>query len=454
MMRLSDMVSKGLPVLCVGTIDSEEPTCEYVTAPPGCLGRTIRNATKVPGRMVIYQRIDGVDSLMYDSGDYEKDISGMTIRIRGNTSAYYDKKPYKIKLQKKRDLLFRGNESKYKDKDWVLLRDELLRTMAAFKVSRMVGMPWTPGHHYVNLVMNGIYRGVYLLCENVKRNPDCRVNVDKSGFVYECDTYWWNEDVYVNSVESPSYNYTLKYPDDDEVTAEQLAYLQALVSDYEASLNTPNYPDKIDVTSFAAWILVHDIEGTKDGGGANRYYAKYDTTSATKIVMPVVWDFDLSERTPSDWSRCHTEYMSKLFNNPNRAFINEYVRLWSRIRDNFKDDIMNSMVDFRDSDEGKALQASYGLEDIRAGLNYLVSSYVRWRNAWFESRNDWLDEHIMAMHVPNDVDVDGEVSISDVVALIDMLLGSSDLLSIGDINLDGNVDIADVSALIDLLLEN
>ncbi|MBR2084385.1 MAG: CotH kinase family protein, partial [Muribaculaceae bacterium] len=243
---------------------------------------------KVPGRMTIYQRIDGVDSLMYDSGDYEKDVSGMTIKIRGNSSAYYDKKPYKIKLQKKRDLLFRGDESTYKDKDWVLLRDEYLRTMAAFKVSRMVGMVWTPAHHYVIVVLNGVYRGVYLLCESVDRNPDCRLNVDKNmGFIFECDIYWWNEAVYVNSVDSPVYNYTFKYPDEDEITPEQLAYMQWLVSAYEASLTTPRYPDWIDVTSFAAWILVHDIEGTKDGGGANRYYTKQDTTSASKIVMPV-----------------------------------------------------------------------------------------------------------------------------------------------------------------------
>ncbi|MBR2084386.1 MAG: hypothetical protein IJ879_07225 [Muribaculaceae bacterium] len=35
--------------------------------------------------------------------------------------------------------------------------------------------------------------------------------------------------------------------------------------------------------------------------------------------------------------------MSKLFNNPNRAFINEYVRLWCQIRDHFVDDITTSM---------------------------------------------------------------------------------------------------------------
>ena len=137
MMVLSDIISKGLPVLYIQTVDSEEPTCDYVSAPAGCMGKTIANATKVPGRMVIYQHIDESDSVLYDSGDYEKDVSGMTIRIRGNSSAYGTKKPYKIKLQKKKDLLFRGDEATYKDKDWLLLKYDYLLAMAGFKVNSM-----------------------------------------------------------------------------------------------------------------------------------------------------------------------------------------------------------------------------------------------------------------------------------------------------------------------------
>ena len=145
-MSLSGIIAKGLPVLVVETVDHEEPTCDYVSAPAGCMGQTIRNATKVPGRLVMYQRIVGVDSVTYDSGDYVKDVSGMTIKIRGNTSAYHDKKPYKIKLQKKKDLLLRGNEDVYEDKEWLLIRDQFLLTTAGFIVSDLLGMPWTPEH--------------------------------------------------------------------------------------------------------------------------------------------------------------------------------------------------------------------------------------------------------------------------------------------------------------------
>jgi hypothetical protein len=51
-----------------------------------------------------------------------------------------------------------------------------------------------------------------------------------------------------------------------------------------------------------------------------------------------------------------------------------------------------------------------------------------------------------------DVDGDGKVGISDVTAMIDLLLGGVEDNDAADTNLDGGIDIADVTALIDYLL--
>ena len=54
--------------------------------------------------------------------------------------------------------------------------------------------------------------------------------------------------------------------------------------------------------------------------------------------------------------------------------------------------------------------------------------------------------------IEGDVNGDGEVNISDVNALIDMLLtGQAD--ASGDVNGDGEVNIADVNAVIDIILQ-
>ena len=91
----------GIAILLVNTIDGEEPTCEYVEAPPEGVSHSIRNATKVPGSVKVIKD----DATLFDSGDYNKDVSGMTIKLRGNSSPYFDKKPFKIKLQKSRHAL-------------------------------------------------------------------------------------------------------------------------------------------------------------------------------------------------------------------------------------------------------------------------------------------------------------------------------------------------------------
>lgn len=452
-MTLSEIIGYGLPVLYIETIDGFEPTCEQVFAPAGSWGSTI-NSEKAYGRMLMYKRIDNMDSLLYDSGDYEKNVSGMTIKVRGNTSAMGGKKPYKIKLQKKFDLMLRGVDSVYKDKEWALLKDESLYTFGGFSVSKLVGMTWVPGRVYVNVIMNDIYRGVYLLTEQVKRNPDCRLNVDKNwGFIFECDIYWWNEDVYVTSCDAPGYNYTFKYPEEEDITEEQLAYMQGLVNAYEASLDDGTYPDQIDVRSFAAWCLVHDLMGTKDGGGCNRYYTKYDSTAQTKIVMPVAWDFDMAERTSGAWSRCHTVYMKKLFNSSNRTFTNEYIRLWCQLRETFVEDIKAVFLAFTNSPEGFGLQASYRLDNIAWNLQQMFQNTATNRRQWLVNRFSWLDNKILAMRVPNDVNIDGDVNITDVTSLINMLLGGESKMITGDIDGDGNINISDVTSLINILLQ-
>lgn len=118
------VIYTSLPVVQIDTVNEEEPTGEAVTAEEcgGNYGATLKNETKVPARMCIY--IDGQDNAVYDSGEYNKDAkTGFTIKLRGNTSAFSEKKPYKIKLLKKTDLLadiLPDRDSTYKDKEWIL----------------------------------------------------------------------------------------------------------------------------------------------------------------------------------------------------------------------------------------------------------------------------------------------------------------------------------------------
>ena len=73
--------------------------------------------------------------IIYDSGENNE----FSIKVRGNATAYYPKRPYKLKLPKKANLLSEDplNATENKDKNWVLLAGycdkPLLRTKTGFK---------------------------------------------------------------------------------------------------------------------------------------------------------------------------------------------------------------------------------------------------------------------------------------------------------------------------------
>jgi hypothetical protein len=379
----------GLPVVSITTVNGEEPTCDYVDAPEGSFGQSITNATKVPCRIVITKGND----VIYDSGDYQKNTSGATIKINGNTSAYHDNKPYKIKLQVKEDLLFRENE-KYKDKDWRLLKDaRTLNTMIGLKMNELIGMSWTPAYQPCNVFINNDYRGCYLLIESVKRNPDCRLNIKKSGFIIERDPYWWNENTYFETNYFSPYNYyrwTWKYPEEEDVTEELKESIQTYINQVEKSIETGKYEQYIDINSFVSWLLAHDMMGTYDSGGSNLYIMKYDDNSSSLFQMGNLWDFDtIFKVEKGSFSRIHSSitdfYFLSLLNNSNKTFVNAYKKRWEEIKDIVPQQIINYIKTFAESEEGKALQLSREYYTKRwnkplTTVNEDVTQMIEWFN--------------------------------------------------------------------------
>lgn len=397
----------GLPVVSVITLNGEEPVCDYVTHPEGSMGESITNATKVPCRIIITKNQD----ILFDSGDYEKNVSGATIKINGNTGAYHDNKPYKIKLQVKEDLLLRGDK-KYKDKEWRLLKDaRTLNTMIGLKMNELIGMPWTPSYMPCNVFINNDYRGCYLLIESVKRNSDSRLNVDENtGFIVERDPYWWNESIYFSTDYfnmSNGYRWTWKYPDEDDVTEEITEYVQSSINRAEKSIKEGNYEQYIDVNSFVSWILAHDILGTWDSGGSNLYLMRYDNNSL--LQMANMWDFDtIFWMNKDSFSRYHTEsydyYFPLLFNNVNTTFLYAYINKWNKIKDIIPQQIIDFIKEFADSEEGKALQLSREYYTKRWNKELTtVSEDVEKVTDWFNNHLPWLDTTINNMSKPTSI---------------------------------------------------
>ena len=395
---LQQVYDAGLTVVRIETVNGEMPTYDEVMPPPSCMGLGITNATKVPGRVTIEK--GGV--VLYDSGEYEEDISGMTIKVRGKSTAWKTKKPYKIKLQKKADLLRRGNNNKYEDKNWLLIRDEMLYTKIGFKLNELMGMQWTPAYEYVNVIFNGDYVGVYMLAESVRRNTSCRLNVDKTGYVFEYDAYWWNEDVYVECSRNIPMHFTFKYPDSEEITEQQISAFTDMIRKVEKSIDDGSFEDYIDVNSFVSWLLAQDILGNWDAAGSNYFLTKYDNTDNSKVAFGLLWDFDKIFSTENEWCTAHQGgwfYYTYLLDYP--SFVKAYKAKWEEMAPTVFDELINELDAFEVSETGKAFDESIVLNNIRWIREYEpVSQCVQNAKDWFNERKVWLADAIENMEIP------------------------------------------------------
>lgn len=401
----------GLHVVEITTVNGEEPQGEIIYSPINPDSYNFKYINKVPCRIVISHQ----DNILFDSGEYAKNLSGATIRINGNTTALYSdplNMPYKLKLEKSADLLFRGNDAYYGDKQWRLLKDAVsLNTIVALKLSQLLEMEWTADYIPCNVIINGDYRGCYLLIESVKRNDNCRIQCDQlTGAIVERDPYWWKESTYFPSAwysedKESIYRWTWKYPDEKDLTEYTEQYIENYINLTEESLHLDNYPEYIDILSWAKWVLAHDILGTRDSGGANMYFKKYDDSENTRLSLPCIWDFDSSyEITPGSFSRLHTSshaYFSALFSNHNRTFAKAYVDLWNQKKENIITQLKTFLSDFPTTTEAQALDKSRLLYNKRFQYEYpTVQDDVNHTLQWLNQHIQPLDVAINSIDVP------------------------------------------------------
>ena len=99
---------------------------------------------------------------------------GVNIRARGNSTFGAPKKPFRLKFDKKQEMLGLNGGKAYKS--WVLMADyydgSMLRTFGTFKFAKalMESKYYSSDCTHVEVYLNGEYRGVYLLCEQTQMN--------------------------------------------------------------------------------------------------------------------------------------------------------------------------------------------------------------------------------------------------------------------------------------------
>lgn len=233
------------------------------------------------------------------------------IRYRGNSTFYNPKKPYRIKFDSKQSLF--GWTS---NKSWVLLalyQDfSNIKDFAAFQVASALSTEnsaFVPHAKHVEVYLNGVYQGIYLLTDQVDENAGragVKTNFNESTvevpFLVEWDENaryegveevdWFkivNDDSGVNSY------YNIKYPEVDErYTQEQFDYIKDYIMTVNALCHDQNvsreqFEAYVDLGSFIDYYLVQEVMGQAEINWKSIYMSK---TIGGKLVMGPIWDFD------------------------------------------------------------------------------------------------------------------------------------------------------------------
>ena len=218
-----------------------------------------------------------------------------TTRERGNASRSFPKKPYRIKFDKKQQVL----DAPGKAKKWTLINNygdkTLMRNLLAFELSKRLGMPYTPYGTAVDVLLNGEYKGCYQLCDQVQVQKN-RVNITEmtssdnegialtGGYFLEIDAYADQEKSWFRS--NNRNPVTIKSPEEDSITTQQRNYIRAHFNKMESQWET--YLDK---NTFLRHFLVGELSGNTDTYWSVFMYKERDDDM---IYTGPVWDFDLA----------------------------------------------------------------------------------------------------------------------------------------------------------------
>ena len=242
------------------------------------------------------------------SVDMKETLCG--IRLRGNSTQKFPKKPFAIKLVSKASVL-----GMPKHKRWVLLANWMDRTMlrnaVAFEVAHQTenayadGLGWNPHGYSVEVVMDGRHVGNYYLCEQIKIDGD-RVDIK------DCI-----EDIIGDGNANPTMadcGYLLEFDDNydevdkfrtarglpcmfkDEVTkysADIFNQVKARIEAVESNLEAGNYEaaySDLDINSVIDYFFIQELTFNDEYKHPKSVYMLIDGDG--KLTAGPVWDFD------------------------------------------------------------------------------------------------------------------------------------------------------------------
>lgn len=342
----------------------------------------------------------------------------LQIKGRGNASWNLKQKAYAFKLDTKADLMGMGAAKK-----WVLISVgsdmSMMRNYLTQKLAAAMGLPYTCENEYVDVVVNGEYKGTWVLTEKIQIHEE-RINISEdTGVLFEiemvyrhtCDTCI----VLHENKSEPQYSVHLtlqeyKGKDIDDMTSREKTTAKTELQAYFDPLNKAIYNTRstidelsqyIDIDSFVNWYLLNELTRNYDSKFVTSCYCFIGDDG--KLYMGPVWDFDSCYGNQSEvvlgYHVKSAPWYTALLNNS--AFKELCDKRWTEIRDNGLLDAFYNAIGQTAIRIAQSEKLNHTLYPTVAYRNEPFDDAVAYFESWLTTRIQWMDGEFLLPNSPS-----------------------------------------------------
>ena len=385
------------------------------------------------GRDVIDVKVDIIDN--QDRNNHPSDPPAVEtrteIRFRGHSSRNFEKSPYQLDFVdengENRDIAVMGMSA---HSEWVLygpyLDKSLVRNYMWYNISGEI-MEWAPNARFCELILDGEYRGLYLMVETITNGTDCRLNLTDDAYGTRVTGYLLRgdrtteadagsvRDIYTFTERSFNLytDISVRYPKKSMLTEELREQIELDFAGFEKALYSYDYDtgkygywNYIDVDNFVDYCLINLFSSNLDAG----LYSTYIYKDMEGLYKLAVWDFNNAcDNYPDDVSTPYgvDMYADNLFFMlfKSETFVNRLIERYEQLREGvFSEEYLIGYIDDTLDYLGPAVERNTArwdtsitewspLEPEDRNVHSVEEAVTQLKD-WLIERGNWLDRNI------------------------------------------------------------
>lgn len=412
-----------LPLILIDTGGEEIPGVPLSEEKDTAFTKTADGSDYLKGFMTVVDNKTGNNHI----GDTPAQKTDISIRVRGNSSRYFDKKSYLVKTvkdDKENDLPLLGMDS---FDEWALygpyLDKTLIRNYMWYNIAGEM-MEYAPNVRFCEVFLNGNYQGLYVLTETISSGDEGRrLGLTKpdekrreTSYVLRIDRGSSNPvrniDTFTRYTLRNLYKLNIEYPGTRYLTEERREYILQDFSAFEKKLYSFDYDNgpyawenDMDMKSMADFFIFTEFTCNYDAGNLSTYLYK-DIGGKYKMC---VWDCNsvCDNYRESTIASQHFETQGETWYymlSKDETFVETVIDRYREFREGvlneqYIDNYIDSVVEWL----GPSVERNYQAWDQALQYNRLlppsrnVHTHIEAVNQMKEfchKRGEWMDEHI------------------------------------------------------------